>query len=60
MECNGVHPTTQFVYWKGVGTRDALLCITGTGIEIRLCITGTGIEISVPYTEKCIGKWVAG
>ena len=25
MECSGVLPTTQFAYWKGLGTCDALL-----------------------------------
>ena len=27
MEHNGGLPTTQFVYWKGMGTCDALLCV---------------------------------
>ena len=30
MECRGVLPTTQFAYRKGLGTRDALLCVTHT------------------------------
>ena len=30
MECNGVLPTTQFAYQKGVGTCDALLCMSHT------------------------------
>ena len=30
MECSGVLPTTQFVYWKGLGTCDALLCVSHT------------------------------
>ena len=28
MECNGVLPTTQFAYQKGLGTCDALLCMS--------------------------------
>ena len=28
MERSGVLPTTQFVYWKGLGTCDALLCVS--------------------------------
>ena len=28
MDCSGVRPTTQFAYQKGVGTCDALLCIS--------------------------------
>ena len=30
MECSGVLPTTQFAYRKGVGTCDALLCLSHT------------------------------
>ena len=30
MECNGVLLTTQFAYWKGLGTWDALLCMSHT------------------------------
>ena len=30
MECSGVLPTTQFAYWKGLGTRDALSCVLHT------------------------------
>ena len=30
MESNGVLPTTQFAYWKGQGTCDALLCVSHT------------------------------
>ena len=30
MESSGVLPTTQFVYRKGLGTCDALLCISHT------------------------------
>ena len=30
MECSGVLPTTQFVYPKGLGSCDALLCLTHT------------------------------
>ena len=28
MKRSGVLPTTQFAYWKGLGTRDALLCVS--------------------------------
>ena len=28
IECNGVLPTTQFAYWKGLGTCDVLLCVS--------------------------------
>ena len=28
MERSGVLPTTQFAYWKGLGTCDALLCVS--------------------------------
>ena len=28
MDCNGVLPTTQFAYWKGLGTCDVLLCMS--------------------------------
>ena len=30
MECNGVLPTTQFAYRKGLGTCDAFLCVSHT------------------------------
>ena len=30
MECGGVLPTTQFAYRKGLGTCDALLCVSHT------------------------------
>ena len=30
MERSGVLPTTQFVYWKGLGTCDPLLCVSHT------------------------------
>ena len=30
MECSGMLPTTQFAYQKGLGTFDALLCISHT------------------------------
>ena len=30
MSCSGVLPTTQFTYWKGLGTCDALLCASHT------------------------------
>ena len=30
MEHCGVLPTTQFSYWKGFGTCDALLCVSHT------------------------------
>ena len=30
MERRGVLPTTQFAYWKGLGTCDALLCLSHT------------------------------
>ena len=30
MERSGVLPTTQFAYRKGLGTRDALLCLSHT------------------------------
>ena len=30
MERSGVLPTTQFVYRKGLGTCDALLCVSNT------------------------------
>ena len=30
MERGGVLPTTQFAYWKGLGTCDALLCVSHT------------------------------
>ena len=30
MECSGGLPTTQFAYWKGLGTCDALLCVSHT------------------------------
>ena len=30
MECSGVLPTTQFAHWKGLGTCDALLCVSHT------------------------------
>ena len=28
MECSGVFPTTQFAYWKSLGTCDVLLCMS--------------------------------
>ena len=30
MERSGVLPTTKFAYWKGLGTFDALLCLSHT------------------------------
>ena len=30
MECSGVLPTTQFAYQRGLGTCDALLCVSHT------------------------------
>ena len=43
MERSGVLPTTQFAYWKGLGTWDALLCVSHTlqsafenGQEVRI------------------------
>ena len=30
IECSGVLPTTQFAYRKGLGTCDALLCMSHT------------------------------
>ena len=30
IECSGVLPTTQFAYQKGLGTCDALLCVSHT------------------------------
>ena len=30
IECNGVLPTTQFAYQKGLGTCDTLLCMSKT------------------------------
>ena len=30
IECNGILPTTQFAYRKGLGTCDALLCVSHT------------------------------
>ena len=30
MECSGVLKTTQFAYWKGLGTCDALMCVSIT------------------------------
>ena len=30
MDCSGVLPTTQFAYRKGLGTCDALLCVSHT------------------------------
>ena len=30
MECSDVFTTSQFAYWKGLGTCDALLCVSHT------------------------------
>ena len=30
MERSGVLPTTHFAYWKGLGTRDGLMCMSCT------------------------------
>ena len=30
MECSGVLPSTQFAYWNGLSTCDALLCVSHT------------------------------
>ena len=35
MECSGVLPTTKFAYQKGLGTCDALLCVSHT-LQIAL------------------------
>ena len=44
MECSGVLPTSQFAYRKGLGTCDALLCVSHTlqsalesGQDARMC-----------------------
>ena len=46
MECNRVLPTTKFAYRKGLGTCDALLCVSHTlqsalesGQEARMLIS---------------------
>ena len=39
MECSGALPTTKFAYRKGLGTCDALLCVSHTlesGQEARI------------------------
>ena len=39
MECIGVLPTTQFAYWKGLGTSGSLLCVSHalqSGQEARI------------------------
>ena len=35
MECSVVFPTTQFAYWKGLGTCDAFLWVLESGQEAR-------------------------
>ena len=37
MERIGVLPTTQFAYWKGLGTCDALLCLSHTLQSVLEC-----------------------
>ena len=53
MGCSGVLPTTQFAYWKGLGTCDALLCVSRTlqsalerGQGLGLCkLTSTAFDM---------------
>ena len=44
MECNGVLPTTQFAYRKGLGTCDALLYVSHTMHSALESVQGARIE----------------
>ena len=50
MEHCGVHPTTQFAYWKGLGACDALLC--------RLHTLQSGLESE--HEVRIAKKWFQG
>ena len=52
MECRGLLPTTQFAYRKGLGTCDALLCVSYTlqsGLEIGLEARMVQIDFSAAF-----------
>ena len=57
MERSGVLPTTQFAYWKGLGTCDALLCVSYTlqsalerGQEARI--------VQIDFRQPLIGSTI--
>ena len=70
MEGSGVLPTTQFAYRKGLGTCDALLCVSHTlqsalesGQEARIVqIDFSAAFDRVNHREFCISSalWVLG
>ena len=50
VECRGLLLTTQFTYWKGLGTCDALLCVAHTlqgALEMRQEARMVHIDFSV-------------
>ena len=63
MERNGVLPTTQFAYRKGLGTCDALLCMShtlesalGNGLEARIVL----IDFIAAFDKVCAPGGVTG
>ena len=59
MECSDVLPTTQFAHQKGLGTCDALLCVSHilqsaleSGQEARI----VQIDFSAAFDRSTIGK----
>ena len=72
MESSGVLPTTQFVYRKGLGTCDALLCVSHTlqralerGQEARIVQIDFSVDFDrvnhqgILYTVSSV-LWVLG
>ena len=60
MECSGVLPTTQFAYWEGLGTCDALLhWREGRGLGLYRLISAQPL-IGSTIREFCISSvlWV--
>ena len=58
MERSGVLPTTQFSYWKGLGTCDALLCVFHTlqsALESGQKARILQIEFAQPLIGSSIG-----
>ena len=58
MECNGVLPTTQFAYRKGLGTCDALLCMSHTLGLCRLISVQPLIGLTIRASSIGSALWV--
>ena len=56
MEVNGVLPTTQFAHRKGLGSCDALLCVSHT-LQSEL-ERGQAMIVQIDFSEPLIGSTV--